>query len=50
LAIDTNHVSYSFIKNSIAAVAEDLGTSGYNTKQNEERNKGGYAFYLINRT
>ena len=42
LAIDTNHISYSFIKNSIVAVAEDLGTSGYNTKQNEERNKGGY--------
>ena len=42
LAIDNNHISYSFIKNSIVAVAEDLGTSGYNTKQNEERNKGGY--------
>ena len=42
LAIDNNHISYSFIKNSIAAVAEDLGSSGYNTKLNEERNKGGY--------
>jgi len=42
LAIDSNHMSYSFIKNSIAAVAEDLGTAGYETKLNEEKNKGGY--------
>ena len=42
LAIESNHVSYSFIKNSIAAIAEDLGASGYNSKLNEERNKGGY--------
>jgi hypothetical protein len=42
LAIENNHISYSFIKNSIAAVAEDLGPSGYNTKLNEERNQGGY--------
>jgi hypothetical protein len=26
LAIETNHISYSFIKNSIAAVAEEIGT------------------------
>ena len=42
LAVENSHISYSFIKNSIAAVAEDLGSSGYNTKLNEERNKGGY--------
>ena len=42
LAIDTNHVSYSFIKNSIGSVAEEIGTAGYNTKLNEERNKGAF--------
>ena len=42
LAIETNHISYSFIKNSIAAVAEEIGTSGFNTKLNEERNKGAF--------
>ena len=42
LAIETNHISYSFVKNSIAAVAEELGTAGFNTKLNEERNKGAF--------
>ena len=42
LAIDTNHISYSFIKNSIAAVAEEIGSAGFNTKLNEERNKGAF--------
>lgn len=42
LALDTNHVTYTFIKNSIAAVADEIGTAGYNTKLNEERNKGGF--------
>lgn len=42
MALDTNHVSYSFIKNSIAAVAEDIGAAGFNTKLNEERNKGAF--------
>ena len=42
LAISTNHISYSFIKNSIAAVAEEIGTAGFNTKLNEERNKGAF--------
>lgn len=42
LALDTNHVTYTFIKNSIAAVADEIGTSGYNTRLNEERNKGGF--------
>ena len=40
--IDTNHISYSFIKNSIAAVAEEIGSAGFNTKLNEERNKGAF--------
>ena len=42
LALDSGHVSYSFIKNTIASVAEDIGTAGYNTKLNEERNKGAF--------
>lgn len=41
-AIETNHISYTFIKNSIAAVAEEIGNSGYNTKVNDERNKGAF--------
>lgn len=42
LAIETSHISYSFIKNSIAAVAEEIATAGFNTKLNEERNKGAF--------
>lgn len=38
----TNKATYTFIKNSIPVVAEDMGTSGYNTKINEERNQGGF--------
>jgi hypothetical protein len=41
-AIETNHISYSFIKNSIAAVADEIGTTGFNTKLNDERNKGAF--------
>ena len=42
MALDSGHVSYTFIKNSIASVAEDIGSAGYNTKLNEERNKGAF--------
>ena len=42
LAAESNHISYSFIKNSITAVAEEIGTAGFNTKLNEERNKGAF--------
>ena len=35
-------VNYTFIKNTIPVVAEDLGTPGYNTAANEERNKGAF--------
>lgn len=42
IAIDSGHVSYTFIKNTIASVAENIGTAGYNTKLNEERNKGAF--------
>ena len=41
-ALSLNKVTYTFIKNSIPVVAEDMGTSGYNTKINEERNQGGF--------
>lgn len=42
MAIETNHATYSFIKNSIAAVADEIGTAGFNTKLNDERNKGAF--------
>lgn len=42
LAIDTNHISYSFVKNSITAVAEEIGSACFNTKLSEERNKGAF--------
>ena len=41
-ALSLNKTTYTFIKNSIPVVAEDMGTSGYNTKINEERNQGGF--------
>lgn len=42
MAIETNHPSYTYIKTNIAAIAEDLGNTGFNTKLNEERNKGAF--------
>ena len=33
---------YSFIKNSIQLVAEDLGAAGYNMAANDVRNKGAF--------
>lgn len=42
LAIEQNHITYTFIKNTIASVAEDIGSAGFNTKLNEERNKGAF--------
>ena len=42
LAIEQNHISYTFIKNTIPTVAEDIGAAGFNTKLNEERNKGAF--------
>lgn len=41
-AIETNHMFYSFIKNLISAVADEIGSAGYNTKLNDERNKGAF--------
>ena len=42
LAIEQNHISYTFIKNTIPTVAEDIGAAGFNTKLNDERNKGAF--------
>lgn len=41
-ALELGKVTYTFIKNTIPVVAEELGASGYNTAANEERNKGGF--------
>lgn len=41
-ALDLGKVNYTFIKNSIPGIAEDIGVSGYNTAMNEERNKGAF--------
>ena len=41
-ALELGKVNYTFIKNSIPVVADELGTSGYNTAINEERNKGAF--------
>lgn len=41
-ALESGKVNYTFIKNTIPVVAEDLGTSGYNTAANEEHNKGAF--------
>jgi transposase len=41
-ALELNKVTYTFIKNSIPAIAEELGASSFNHKVNEERNKGAF--------
>ncbi len=42
LALELSKVNYTYIKNAIPIVAADLGTAGYNTAVNEERNKGAF--------
>ena len=34
--------TYTYIKNTIGAVAEELGAEGYNTDKNKKRNEGSY--------
>ena len=34
--------TYTYIKNTIGAVAEEFGAEGYNTDKNKERNEGAY--------
>ena len=41
-ALELGKPNYSFIKNSIQLIAEDLGVAGYNTAVNDERNKGAF--------
>lgn len=41
-ALELGKVNYTFIKNTIPVIAEDLGVSGYNTSVNKERNKGAF--------
>ena len=41
-ALEMSKVNYTYIKNLIPAVAETLGTEGYNAKLNDERNRGAF--------
>lgn len=41
-ALSSSKVTYTTIKNTIAAFAEELGKNGYNVRLNEERNKGAF--------
>ncbi len=41
-ALSNDKVTYTTIKNTIAAFAEELGKNGYNSRINDERNKGAF--------
>ena len=41
-ALELGKTTYTFIKNTIPVVADDLGAAGYNTTANDERNKGAF--------
>ena len=41
-SLELGKVNYTFLKNTIPVIAEELGSSGYNTSQNEVRNKGAF--------
>ena len=41
-ALELDRVNYSFIKNSIAAVAEELGDEAQHRRDNELKNQGAY--------
>ena len=41
-ALELGKTTYTFIKNTIPVVADDLGVAGYNTAANDERNKGAF--------
>ena len=41
-AIVANKISYTYIKNSIPAIAEDICTPQERSRLNEERNRGGF--------
>lgn len=41
-ALELGKTTYTFIKNTIPVVADDLGAAGYNTAANDERSKGAF--------
>ena len=41
-ALSLNKVTYTFIKTTITATAEGLGTAGQKVRKNEERNRDAY--------
>lgn len=41
-ALAAERTTYTYIKNTIGAVAEELGDEGYNTDKNRKRNEGSY--------
>ena len=41
-ALVAERTTYTYIKNTIGAVAEEFGAEGYNTDKNKERNEGAY--------
>lgn len=41
-ALELGKTTYTFIKNTIPVVADELGATGYNTTANDERNKGAF--------
>ena len=41
-ALTAERATYTYIKNTIGAVAEELGAEGYNTEKNKKRNEGSY--------
>ena len=41
-ALAAERATYTYIKNTIGAVAEELGSGGYNTDKNKKRNEGAY--------
>jgi hypothetical protein len=41
-ALAAERATYTYIKNTIGAVAEELGSEGYNTDKNKKRNEGSY--------
>lgn len=41
-ALASERATYTYIKNTIGAVAEEMGPAGYNTDKNRKRNEGAY--------
>ena len=41
-AVEAERTTYTYIKNTISEVAEELGSGGYNTEKNKKRNEGAY--------